>query len=63
MQYIQYRYHVWKDSTDEEWDNLNRDTSSGALEKILSLQGFYIKAGQFCASNLGEWCCDCSDSH
>jgi hypothetical protein len=52
--YIQYRYHMWMDSPDHVWHELDRDTSKGALDKILELEGFYIKCGQLCASNIGD---------
>ncbi|KAL7576984.1 hypothetical protein ACA910_006738 [Epithemia clementina (nom. ined.)] len=52
--YILYRYHMWAGSPDEVWDELDKETSKVALEKILELEGFYYKAGQMCASNLGD---------
>jgi aarF domain-containing kinase len=52
--YVQYRYHLFRQSSNPEWDDLHRDTSLGALGKILSLQGFYVKCGQMCAANIGN---------
>lgn len=52
--YIQYRYHMYMQSPDDVWEELDRDTSQGALQKIRSLGGFYIKAGQL-ASNLSAF--------
>lgn len=37
--YLEYRYHMWKQSPDEEWDRLNLEASRGALRKILELEG------------------------
>jgi len=45
---------MWMDSPDHVWHELDRDTSKGALDKILELEGFYIKCGQLCASNIGD---------
>lgn len=52
--YIVYRYHVWRASPDDVWEELDRETSKQGLEKILELEGFYVKAGQMCASNVGN---------
>jgi len=52
--YLVYRYHQWADSPDHVWDELDRETSRQGLNKILELEGFYIKCGQLCASNLGD---------
>jgi aarF domain-containing kinase len=41
-------------SPDHVWDELHEETSAGALEKILELEGFYIKCGQMAASNIGD---------
>jgi hypothetical protein len=41
--YVQYRWHTFKGSPDHVWDELDQETSKGALEKILELEGFYIK--------------------
>jgi hypothetical protein len=49
--YCQYRFHMYMQSPDEVWEELDRDTSQGALKKIQKLGGFYIKSGQL-ASNL-----------
>ena len=52
--YIQYRTHMFLDSPDETWDQLDKETSQQGLEKILSLRGFYIKSGQMVATNIGN---------
>jgi hypothetical protein len=52
--YIQYRMHMLLDSPDEVWDQLHEATSKNGLDKILELQGFYIKSGQMCAANIGN---------
>ena len=52
--YVEYRYHLWKHSPQHVWDELDRTTSATALQKILALQGFYIKCGQMVASNVGD---------
>lgn len=52
--YVQYRFHMIKDSSDEVWDSLHTETSQDALNIMLQLKGFYIKSGQICASNLGN---------
>jgi len=41
-------------SPDHVWEQLDRDTSAVALQTMLQLEGFYYKAGQMCASNLGD---------
>lgn len=52
--YVQYRFHMVKESPDEVWDSLHTETSQDALDIMLKLKGFYIKSGQICASNLGD---------
>lgn len=52
--YVQYRFHMVKESPDEVWDSLHTETSQDALNIMLQLKGFYIKSGQICASNLGN---------
>jgi len=52
--YIQYRYHMMVDSPDEVWDQLHKETSKAGLDKIMELQGFYVKSGQMCAANIGN---------
>lgn len=53
--YILYRYYMYmKPNNDTFWDQLNSATSSEGLDIILKLQGFYIKCGQLCASNIGN---------
>ena len=49
-----YRYHVWRKSPDEVWDALDKETSQEALRRIRYLRGFYIKAGQLAAANVGD---------
>lgn len=41
--YFVYRYHMWRESSDEEWERLHHETSHGALNKALELEGFYVK--------------------
>jgi len=41
--YIEYRYHMIRESPDEVWDKLHEETSQLGLEKIMELQGFYVK--------------------
>jgi aarF domain-containing kinase len=41
-------------SPDEVWDELHKETSLAGLNKILELQGFYVKSGQMCAANIGN---------
>lgn len=41
--YVVYRYHSWRQSPDDIWDQLDTETSQMGLVKILELQGFYIK--------------------
>ena len=52
--YLEYRLHMFKESPDEVWDELDRETSKQGLEKILELRGFYIKSGQLAAANIGN---------
>lgn len=52
--YIEYRTHMLLRSSDEKWEELDRETSQKGLEKILELRGFYIKSGQMCAANIGN---------
>ena len=52
--YIQYRAHMLLQSPDEVWDELHKETSLAGLNKILELQGFYVKSGQMCAANIGN---------
>ena len=52
--YLEYRLHMFKESPDEVWDELDRETSKLGLEKILELRGFYIKSGQLAAANIGN---------
>ena len=52
--YIQYRYHMEVNSPNEVWDKLHEETSKAGLDKIMELQGFYVKSGQMCAANIGN---------
>ena len=52
--YCLYRYHMWMDSPEHVWKALDQETSQVALAKMLELEGFYYKAGQMCASNMGD---------
>ena len=52
--YIEYRLHMMIDSPDEVWDQLHEETSKAGLDKIMELQGFYVKSGQMCAANIGN---------
>lgn len=52
--YIEYRLHMMMDSPDDVWDRLHEETSKAGLEKIMELQGFYVKSGQMCAANIGN---------
>jgi len=52
--YVQYRWHMFRESPEDVWDDLDRETSQVALDKMLELQGFYIKSGQMCAANIGN---------
>jgi len=52
--YVEYRLHMMMDSPDEVWDQLHKETSKAGLDKIMELQGFYVKSGQMCAANIGN---------
>ena len=52
--YVVYRMHMIMDSPDEVWDKLHVETSKAGLDKIMELQGFYVKSGQMCAANIGN---------
>jgi aarF domain-containing kinase len=52
--YITYRYHMIMNSPDDVWDTLHRETSKVGLQKIMELQGFYVKSGQMAAANIGN---------
>mmetsp|Transcript_7638 Transcript_7638/g.15223 ORF Transcript_7638/g.15223 Transcript_7638/m.15223 type:complete len:590 (-) Transcript_7638:71-1840(-) len=52
--YIEYRMHMLMNSPDDVWDKLHEETSKAGLDKIMELQGFYIKSGQMCAANIGN---------
>ena len=41
--YIEYRYHMIRQSPDEVWDKLHEETSKMGLDRIMELQGFYVK--------------------
>ena len=42
------------ESPDEVWDELHDETSKAGLDKIMELQGFYVKSGQMAAANIGN---------
>ncbi|KAL3816331.1 hypothetical protein ACHAXA_011431 [Cyclostephanos tholiformis] len=52
--YLEYRMHMMLDSPDHVWDKLHEETSRAGLNKIMELQGFYVKSGQMCAANIGN---------
>jgi hypothetical protein len=52
--YIEYRYHMYMQSPDHVWEELDRETSAKGLEKLLELKGFYVKCGQMCSANIGN---------
>lgn len=53
--YARYRLlQMRKTAPQEEWDSLDEYASKVGLDKILELGGFYIKAGQMAASNIGN---------
>ena len=51
--YVEYRYHLWANSPQEVWDELDRTTSATALQKVFDLEGFYIKVRMF--EHIFEW--------
>jgi aarF domain-containing kinase len=51
--YIIYRWHMHRQSPDETWDALHKDTSAEGLIKAYELEGFYVKSGQMVAANIG----------
>ena len=52
--YVEYRYHLWRQSPDDVWNALHVDTATRALGYVLQLQGFYVKCGQMVAANIGN---------
>jgi hypothetical protein len=52
--YIKYRYHMYLQSPDEVWNELDRESSAEGLQKAYELEGFYVKSGQVVAANLGD---------
>ena len=52
--YLQYRLLQYQKSPDEAWHELDQIASREGLDKILELQGFYIKCGQMAAANIGN---------
>jgi predicted unusual protein kinase regulating ubiquinone biosynthesis (AarF/ABC1/UbiB family) len=52
--YIEYRYHMYMQSPDHVWEELDRKTSAKGLVKLLELKGFYVKCGQMCSANIGN---------
>jgi len=53
-QYLEYRWLLWRQAPDPVWHEVDVRASQGALDKILDLQGFYIKCGQMAAANIGN---------
>eukprot|EP00934_Nitzschia_sp_Nitz4_P007771 Nitzschia sp. Nitz4//scaffold4_size323378//22787//24687//NITZ4_000612-RA/size323378-snap-gene-0.438-mRNA-1//-1//CDS//3329553255//7761//frame0 len=51
--YIEYRWHMFRKSSDEAWAKLDHETATTGLELAYELEGFYIKAGQMVAANIG----------
>jgi len=43
--YVEYRYHMTRQSPQHVWDELDRKTATKALQYVLDLEGFYIKVG------------------
>ena len=52
--YVNYRFHSYRGSPEHVFDELNRVTSKQGADKIAELQGWYVKAGQLCANNIGN---------
>jgi hypothetical protein len=52
--YVKYRYHMYLQSPDEVWHELDRESSAEGLQKAYELEGFYVKSGQIVAANLGN---------
>jgi hypothetical protein len=52
--YTKYRYHMYLQSPDEVWNELDRKSSAEGLQKAYELEGFYVKSGQIVAANLGD---------
>lgn len=52
--YLEYRLLQIRKAGDDDWDELHERASSQGLDKINELRGFYIKAGQMAASNIGN---------
>lgn len=44
--YVEYRYHTWKRSSQDAWDELDHHTATTALRYVTELQGFYIKVSE-----------------
>lgn len=51
--YLIYRYRMFRGAPDETWEELHETTAKQGLEKMYELQGFYVKAGQMVAANIG----------
>jgi aarF domain-containing kinase len=51
--YVEYRWHMYNQSPDEVWDELDRKAATEGLQKAYELEGFYIKGGQMVAANMG----------
>lgn len=52
--YVQYRWHMFLQSPDEVWNQLDKETAATALDVAYELEGFYIKGGQMVAANIGN---------
>jgi aarF domain-containing kinase len=51
--YVEYRWHMYNQSPDHVWDELDRRSATEGLQKAYELEGFYIKGGQMVAANMG----------
>jgi aarF domain-containing kinase len=51
--YVEYRWHMYQQSPDQVWDELDRKAATEGLQKAYELEGFYIKGGQMVAANMG----------
>ncbi|KAG7364386.1 2-octaprenylphenol hydroxylase [Nitzschia inconspicua] len=51
--YLEYRWHMYNQSPDHIWDELDKNAATEGLKKAYELEGFYIKGGQMVAANMG----------
>ncbi|KAG7346989.1 hypothetical protein IV203_006058 [Nitzschia inconspicua] len=51
--YLEYRWHMYNQSPDHIWDELDKKAATEGLKKAYELEGFYIKGGQMVAANMG----------